>query len=102
MYKRQLWVGIIIHALNNGFSVFFTEIYDFAPEAVDMIYVVACAAVAALGIAAFIIFGRKYGLKLQPDLSGLNGGKKIVGFFAGVPMVLALLYFVFTISASII
>lgn len=101
IYSRSLWVGIIIHALNNGFSVFFGEMYYVSPDVSDLIYIIACIAVVIVGIVSFVVFSKSYGLKLQPNLSGVKSGKRVFGFFVTVPVILAFIYFVYVIYSNI-
>lgn len=102
VYSRSLWVGIIIHALNNGFSVLFTELEYAAPDVSYIIYNIACIGVVAAGIIALIAYGRRYGLKMRRDESGLRTSKRTFGFFVTIPMVLALAYFAFIIISNIV
>ncbi|MBQ5824671.1 MAG: CPBP family intramembrane metalloprotease, partial [Clostridia bacterium] len=102
LYSRSLWVGIIIHALNNGFSVFFTELEYAVPDLGYIFYNIACGGVVAAGIVALVVYGKSYGLKLRRNNSELSKNKRIRGFFFTVPMVLVLLYFAFIIVSNII
>ncbi len=101
-YSHSLWVGIIIHALNNGFSTFFTELEYVVPDISYILYNVACIVVVASGIVALVIYGRKYGLRMQSSKPDLKLSKRMFGFFITVPMVLALLYFAFIIVSNVI
>ncbi len=93
VYSRSIWVGIIIHALNNVFSTLFIELNNVVPDFADFLYLIACIAVSIVGIAAFIIYGIKYGLRMKRDTSGLSGRRKFFGFFFTVPMILAVIYY---------
>lgn len=102
IYSKSLWVGIIIHALNNATAVFFTE-FDLLPtEVADMLFVVFCIAVAVIGVVAFAVFKRVYTLRLNREHFGLKLGKRIRAVFLNVPMVIAFVYLLVIISASIL
>lgn len=101
VYSRSIWVGIIIHALNNAFSTLFIEIDNVAPDAVNMIYLYVCIALAVVGIVAFIAYGKKYGLRMRCDESSLGVRKKFVGFFLTVPMVLTIIYYLTNIIRNL-
>lgn len=97
-YTRSLWVGIIIHALNNFTSVLVTEVERFAPDAINVAYTVFCTALTVVGIICIVIYGRNYGFRLSRDTSGVSGGKKLFGFFVTATMIPALLYLLYTMS----
>ncbi len=102
IYSKSLWVGIIIHALNNATAVFFTE-FDLLPtEVVDMLFVLFCAAVVVMGIIAFTVYGRAYTFRLNREHCGLKIGKRIRAVFLNVPMVIAFVYLLVIISTSIL
>ncbi len=102
VYTRSLWAGIIIHALNNGFSVFFSELESVASGVANISYLIACAVVILVGIIAFIIYAKKYGLRMSRGTSNLNTGLKILGFYASVPMILVRLYYYVAIISNLI
>ncbi len=93
VYSRSIWVGIIIHALNNAYSTLFIELDSIASEFSNFVYLIACIVISIVGVVAFIIYGIKYGLRLKRDNSSLSCGKKFFGFFFSVPMILAIIYY---------
>lgn len=93
VYSRSIWVGIIIHALNNFLSTLFIELNNAVPDFADSVYLIVCIAVSIVGVVAFIIYGVKYGLRMKRDTSGLSGRRKFFGFFLTVPMILAVIYY---------
>ena len=101
-YSRSLWVGIIIHALNNASAVFFSELERFLPDTSDVLFLIFCIAVIAVGIVAAVIYGFSYGFRLPRDASGLKAGKKIRAFYICVPVIIALVYLLVLISSSIL
>ncbi len=101
VYTRSLWVGIIIHALNNGFSVLFSELESVTPEVANISYLIACIVVMLVGIIAFIIFAKKYGLRMHRGDANLNIGLKILGFYVTVPMILVRLYYYVSIISNL-
>lgn len=102
VYTRSLWVGIIIHALNNFTSVLVTEVERFSPDTVNFAYTAFCTALTVAGIVCIVIYGRSYGFRLPRDTSGVSGGKKVFGFFVTATMVPALLYFIYTMTKFIL
>lgn len=101
VYSRSIWVGIIIHALNNAFSTLFSEIGSVMPDIIDTVYLLSYIAAGVIGVIAFIIYGIKYGLRMKRDTSGLSCRKKLVGFFFAVPMILSIVYYTVTIFRNI-
>lgn len=101
VYSRSIWVGIIIHALNNAFSTIFIELDSAAVGFADTLYLIACVAISVIGIVAFIIYGKKYGLRMKRDTSGLSVRRKFTGFFLSVPMVLSVIYYLVNIVKSL-
>lgn len=102
VYTRSLWVGIVIHALHNGLSVFFVEMENIAPEFANTAYLTACAVVSVAGVVAFIIYAKKYGLRLNRDTSGLSAGRRFCGFFLTVPMIFTVLYYLFNVVINLL
>lgn len=98
VYTRSLWVGIIIHALNNFTSVLVTEAECVLPDFINVAYTVFCTALTVAGIICIVIYGRSYGFRLPRDTSGVSGGKKVFGFFVTATMIPALLYLFYTMS----
>lgn len=101
VYSRSIWVGIIIHMLNNAFSTLFTELGSVLPEITDTVYLFSYIAVAAAGIVAFVIYGIKYGMRMKRDTSGLSFRRKFVGFFFSLPMILTLIYYLTNVIRNI-
>ncbi len=102
VYTRSLWVGIIIHALNNLMSVFVGEVGRFAPFATNLFYIVFCAVLLVSGVVCLIVFGKKYGFRLPEDYSGLSSGQKFKALFISLTMLPALLYFFYSMSGYIL
>lgn len=103
VYTRSLWVGIIIHALNNCMSVFLGEIGRFAPGIINLCYIVFCAVLIVSGVISVVVFGKKYGFRLPDDTSGLSSGQKFRGFFVNsVTMLPVLLYLFYSMSRYIL
>lgn len=101
IYTKSLWVGIVIHALNNATAVFFSEIEAVLPDTADMLFVVFCIVVIAVGIASAVVYGFSYGFRLERDNSGLKAGKKIKAVFLNIPVIIAFIYLIVLISSSI-
>ena len=93
VYSRSIWVGVIIHSLNNLFSTLFIEFDSVASELSNFVYLIACIVISIVGVVAFIIYGIKYGLRMKRDTSGLSGRRKLFGFFFTAPMILAVIYY---------
>ncbi len=102
VYTRSLWVGIIIHALNNCYSVFITEVERFSPDFVNAAYSASCVALTVVGIICIVLYGRIYGFRLPYDTSGVKGSKKVFGFFVTATMIPALLYLLYTMIKYIL
>ncbi len=102
IYTKSLWVGVVIHALNNATAVFFTEIESVVPDMADFLFVIFCILVIAVGVAAAVIYGFSYGFRLPRINSGLSLGKKIRAMFLNVPVIIAFIYLFILISTSIL
>ena len=102
VYTRSMWVGIIIHALNNFTSVLVVEAERLSPDVINVAYTVFCIALTVVGIICIAIYGRVYGFRLSRDTSGVRVGKKVFGFFVTVTMIPALLYLFFTMLKYIL
>ncbi len=91
---NSVWTGVIIHALNNFYSVVIEfMIEDIADEAVlDRVYIIMTVvlyAVTILGSVLFVIL--KKNRKLMPSFTAVSEGRKMFSFMWSIPMIIALL-----------
>ncbi|MBR3803115.1 MAG: CPBP family intramembrane metalloprotease [Clostridia bacterium] len=101
VYTRSIWVGIIIHALNNCTSVFFTEIGRFRPDVFNAAYNILLILLVIIGIVCIVVWGKVYGFRLQRNFSGVRGFKRVTAFFISPTMVPVLIYLVFSMARYI-
>lgn len=87
--SKSLWVGIIIHFLNNSYAVLMYEMYRIFPEMSDLPYLISHIVVFAAGIAGFAALAVRGELKLAAAPSALSAGEKIRAFFLNIPMLIA-------------
>ncbi len=102
IYSRSIWVGIIIHALNNGFSVLFSELTEVFSDSVDALFSLYYIGIIIIGALAFLVFAFSYGLKLGGNSSGLTLGRRLKAVFLSVPMIVVLVYIAFILSISVV
>lgn len=96
VYTRSIWVGIIIHALNNCTSVFFAEMGNLWPKLFNAAYNILIIALVIIGIVCIVVFGKVYGFKLRRNTSGVRGFKRVAAFFIGPTMIPVLIYLAFS------
>ena len=97
----SLWIGVIIHMLNNGFSVVMSYLENIASEkTTDTItYIVAGVILVWAIISAIIIFikdkdlfKKETGNIATEDAKLLTAGQKAFAFFVNVPMIVSLVF----------
>ena len=96
----SLWIAVILHFMNNGFSVLMSYLGEKMPEAsYNLLYYIIVCAVAVAGVICFVtlVFTDKEFLKKEDgDIAGeeaklLSAGQKFVAYFVNVPMILSFL-----------
>lgn len=99
----SLWPAIVIHFINNLYSVVIMCAENYGEKAVTVCVTVMLAVYAAVGIASFLSYRRmNYGVKLSKGVNTLSGGEKISALFLNVPMVIMMITVVLITSKSII
>ncbi len=90
---RSMWTGIIIHAVNNFISVFFSYLMqEYSEDVANMAYNVIFYGLIAAGIVALILFVRRTGdIRLASDRSELSFKQKVFAFFVNPAMIIALI-----------
>ncbi len=98
---NSVWTGVLIHFLNNLYSVV-TEfmIEDITNEAllneVYNIVLITLYTVCILGSIIFVVLkGRR---KIMPSFTELSGGKKAKAFLLSIPMIIAFFYMIYITS----
>ena len=93
----SLWIGVILHFINNGFSVVMGYVGEKIPEAAfNLMYYIIIGVVALAGIACFVILlltDRTFFSKSEGNIAGeeaaiLSKGQKFVAFFLNAPMII--------------
>ena len=93
----SLWIGVILHFINNGFSVVMGYVGEKMPEAAfNLMYYIIIGVVALAGIACFVILlltDRTFFSKSEGNIAGeeaaiLSKGQKFVAFFLNAPMII--------------
>lgn len=91
---NSVWTGIIIHAMNNLYSVIIEfMIEDITNEALlDTIYIIMTIVLYIFSIAGSVLFiVLKKNRKLMPSFTLLREKKKMSAFILSIPMIIALL-----------
>lgn len=98
-----LWTAILVHGMNNLFSVIVSYLLDYGDErTATLIYYFLLVAVISVGLICFVIFSvRTKHIRLHKSEGFLSNGEKFKAFFMNVPMVLFLIYMVYAFSLYI-
>lgn len=103
----SMWTGVLIHFCNNFFSCSISLLYEFIPsEYVNIIYYVCTACLLVLGIVGILFFKnrakeKRISLHLSKSKTELSGSSKFGVYMLNIPMVLALIYLIYTTSQYI-
>lgn len=100
----SLWIGVILHFMNNGFSVLMSYLNDRMAEAsFNLMYYIIIGIVALAGIVCFVILlvtDKQFFKKSEGNVAGeeaqlLNKGQKFTAFFINAPMIISFVIIVF-------
>lgn len=100
----SMWTGVLIHFLNNMFSATISLLYEFIPSTyVNIVYYVATAVFFVLGISCWLLFKIRADEKMIPrnlkkSTTELAGTAKFGRYMLNIPMILALIYLIYTTS----
>ena len=95
---NSLWIGVILHFINNGFSVLVSFLSKKMPEAtVNLIYYSIIGVVVTAGIACFVVLlltDKQFFKKTEGNIAGeeatiLSRGQKFVAYFINAPMIIS-------------
>lgn len=98
----SMWTGVMIHFCNNFFSGVISILYEFMPEkTVDIIYYVCVAVFFAAGIICLVLFrtrARKQNIpvKFKKPRTALSRGERTAAYFMNIPMILSIIYLLYT------
>lgn len=94
----SLWIGVILHFINNGFSVVMSYLGERMPEnTLNLIYYIIIGVVVLAGIACFVVLlltDKQFFKKEEGNIAGeeaklLTKGQKFVAFFVNAPMIIS-------------
>ncbi|MBR0415022.1 MAG: CPBP family intramembrane metalloprotease [Clostridia bacterium] len=94
----SLWIGVILHFLNNGFSVVMSYLQGSMKEAhFNLLYYCIIGAVALAGIVCFVVLlltDKSFFKKSEGNIAGeeaalLTKGQKFVAFFINAPTIIS-------------
>ena len=100
----SMWTGVLIHFVNNLFSGTISLLYEFIPsQYVNIVYYVGIAVFFVLGISCWFLFKIRSDEKMIPrrlkkSTTELAGTAKFGRYMLNIPMILALLYLIYTTS----
>ncbi|MBR2590429.1 MAG: CPBP family intramembrane metalloprotease [Clostridia bacterium] len=95
---NSLWIGIILHFMNNAFSVIINFLSEKLPEAtLNLTYYIIVGVVALAGIACFVVLlitDKQFFKKSEGNIAGeeailLSKGQKFVAYFINAPMIIS-------------
>lgn len=93
---NSVWPAVIVHALNNGFSVILSVLNETNEEMANKIYAVVISVVMVAGIfSAVILFLFAKRNKLRNPMPMLPVKEKVKSFLLNIPMVIAMVIMVF-------
>lgn len=97
---NSLWPGIIVHFLNNLYSVILEFLsVDMSDEMLNKIYTICEIAVAVIGIVCYILFvQRRKGKKLEQSTTIIRDSEKAGAFICNIPMIIAIVIMLFVTS----
>lgn len=98
-----VWTAVLVHGMNNLFSVIVSYLLDYADErTATLIYYFLLVAIIGVGIICFVIFTvRTKHIRLEKYQGFLSKGEMYKAFFANMPMILFLAYMVYAFSLYI-
>ena len=94
----SLWIGVILHFINNSFSVVMSYLGERMPEnTLNLIYYIIIGVVVLAGIACFVVLlltDKQFFKKEEGNIAGeeaklLTKGQKFVAFFVNAPMIIS-------------
>lgn len=89
---KSIWVGIIIHFLNNAYSVILSYIILVNPTVANHVYAIVNAVTLVGGViclALFFVTGKREKLKKHEGI--LSGREKAAAYIATVPMIITII-----------
>ncbi len=93
---NSVWPAVIIHALNNGFSVLSSVLNEINPELSEKVYSTIVTAVFILGIISAVpFFKSKERFSVNKNNMFISSTDKAKAFFLSAPMVLAMVIMIF-------
>lgn len=93
---NSVWPAVIVHALNNSFSVILSVLNETNEESANKVYAVVISVVTVAGILSAVFFflsGKRN--RLKNPMPMLPVKEKVSSFLFNVPMVIAMLIMVF-------
>ncbi len=93
---RSMWTGIVIHAVNNFISVFFSYLMqEYSEDVANTAYNIIFYGLIGAGIVALILFVKRTGdIRLASDRSELTFREKAFAFFINPAMIIAIILLV--------
>ncbi len=89
---NSVWTSVIIHALNNAFSVLMNILNDKSPQTANLVYVIIVATVFLAGILFSVPFFRNpQRVSLAKKNEILTTSEKTKAFFLTVPMLISII-----------
>ena len=94
----SLWIGVILHFLNNGFSVLMEYLDKKLPELTyNAVYYVCVSVIALAGIVCLVVlivsdkqfFKKTEGDAAKEEAGILSAGQKFVAYFVNAPMIIS-------------
>ena len=94
----SLWIGVILHFINNGFSVIMSYLGEHMKEnAFNIMYYIIIGVVALAGVACFVVLlltDKQFFKKEEGNIAGeeaklLTKGQKFTAFFINAPMIIS-------------
>lgn len=103
----SMWTGVMIHFCNNLFSALISISYEFLPESAINIIFYSCVIIFVVaGIVCSLLFlcrakCKRVPVKFKKPQTLLTKGQRTVAYFVNIPMILALIYLLYTTSQYI-
>ena len=94
---KSIWTSVVIHFLNNFYSVIFSVYFEKHPDASSFVYLVISGTIVIIGIVAMIVFRNICTVKLMKDATVMDKNKRLkqAAFIASPTIVVAIFFALF-------
>lgn len=94
---KSIWTSVVIHFLNNFYSVIFSIYFEKHPDASSFTYLVISGTIVIIGVVALVVFKNLCTVKLMKDATVMDKNKRLkqAAFIASPTIVVAIFFALF-------